>query len=132
MSDDQTPQLTVQQLRDALDKLCNQGLGDKTVSIPYDPGHSTIGASPSVGVFSVSPGFDWNHNKVFLKPSKTLGVPDEQLRQLAQEAQRKVDKMHMLLYRLDPNSSIPMEEQLESLKSNIQLLSQTKNKKHGP
>lgn len=124
-------ELTVQELRDALDKLCAKGLGDKVVSIPYDPGHSTIGASPSVGVTTITAGFDWNHHKVFLNPTKRLGVPDDQLRTLVQEAQRKVDKMHMLIYRLNPDSPIPMDEQLDSLKSNIQLLGQAKSKKPG-
>jgi hypothetical protein len=76
------PALTLDALIQALVELRARQpeLGTAAVELPYDPGHTTLGSHPAVGITRVSAGFDWDMGRVFLSADRPVGIPEQALR----------------------------------------------------
>lgn len=74
--------LSVLELAERLNAICEAGQGGQPAVIAFDPGYTYLGGRPTVAVTSAAAGFDWDHGKVFLHTAKRLGPDNEALKQL--------------------------------------------------
>ena len=112
------PNLTVEQLRDALDKMVQAGMGGKELQIPYSPAVTRLrGRTPSVGVLGAYSGIDWDTGSVFLRPTQQLGEIDQEVRQKMRQLESDWGKILIMVDRLGRSDQIfPLEQQIEELK----------------
>lgn len=115
-------ELTVDELRALLDQASAAGHGNDKVVIPYKSSGGSIGARPSVGVTDCSGGIDWDSGKMFLAPSKEMGVPDAQLFATAQKAQRDLGRIQFLAGRLGSERGGPLEDQVAQFQAALDAL----------
>lgn len=64
--------MTIQELYNRLGAMLQSGRIDPSQSILIPVNESGIGVRPAVEVTMVTEGFDWDHGRVFLIPSKGL------------------------------------------------------------
>ncbi|GBG14243.1 peptide-binding protein [Novimethylophilus kurashikiensis] len=109
------PPLTVEAAIELLTKLKWAGHGNDTISIAYEPGHATIGATPSVAVTGFTVGFDWNHGKIFANTETKLGVGGPVLESL----RARYNAMSEALYKIGAiaNDGRAPDERLAAIKS---------------
>lgn len=114
------PNLTVDELRAVLDQLSASGAGGAVVSIPADGLNVSIGGSSCVEVTGGHQGIDWDHNRVFLSPSKPLGPrPDE----LLAKSRKEMSKISMFLYaisRVNRDNAFSPEEKLRQIQTIVE------------
>lgn len=115
-------ELTVDELRALLDQASLAGHGNDKIVIPYKSSVGSIGASPAVGVTDCRGGIDWDSGKMFLAPSKEMGVPDAQLFAATQKAQRDLSRIQFLAGRLGSDRGGPLEEQVAQFKAALDAL----------
>ncbi len=111
---DKTP-LTPKQLHEAL-ALAGQKNAELKVVVPYTPPFITVGATPCVEILGASLGFDWDHGKLFLHPSKPLGVAGQEYelaRTRVNEMSSKLAQIASMLRRED----LPAQERLDRAKA---------------
>lgn len=116
-------ELTVDELRALLDRASAAGHGNDKVVIPYKSSVGSIGAQPAVGVTDCRNGIDWDNGKMFLAPSKEMGVPDPQLFAAAQKAQRDLSRIQFLAGRLGSERGGLLEDQVAQFKAAVDALS---------
>ena len=121
MSNNTTPDdegLTVEQLRDALDKLVQNGLGQSKVQIPYKPATTRLrGRTPSVDVLGSYSGIDWDTGSVFLRPSQQLGEIDQDVQQKMRKMENDWGRVLIMIDRLGRSDQLfPIEQQIEEIK----------------
>lgn len=115
----QPTELTVDELKDLLEKMSAAGHGNDKVVIPYTPVGASIGASPAVGIHGGNMGIDWDSGKVFLQPSKRLGVPDAEILARAQKAESELGRIQFLAGRLGNSQRNTLEEQVAQFQASL-------------
>lgn len=66
--------MTVTELKEKLEKICNNGGGDCDVVINVINPIPSFGVRMYVGIDDVRRGFDWEHAQVRITPTEKLGV----------------------------------------------------------
>ena len=87
-SQDEPQGVSVDQAIAMLSGISQRGYGDVTLRLVYDPGHSTLGPTPTVPVTGIYKGIDWDKN-VLLSTTPKLGPAGKELEILRE----KVHKM---------------------------------------
>ena len=116
MPKETSPALTVDQLRERLDEISQAGGGASPVLLPYDPGHATIGGSPTRPLTGVNVGFDWDQGKVLLAIPERVGIIDAELRKRADRVDNALGRLLLAINRLDPDGNFSLEDQVNQLK----------------
>ena len=113
------PSMTVDELVLVLQNIQAKGLGSRQVGIPYAPLQTTVGSSPKANIVSVTEGFDWDANVVFLKPSVSFGVLDMEQRRYAQSLESKLSKLRFGVKKISESLLFSPEERMSQIKDLI-------------
>ncbi len=114
--------LTVDQLKEILERMSAAGHGNDKVVLPYNSGTASIGAKPTVGIVGGQAGIDWDSGKLFLHPSKALGAPDVDLLAKVHKAQQNLGRIQFLAARLGSERGGPLEDQVAQFKAALSVL----------
>lgn len=115
----QPTELTVDELKDLLEKMSAAGHGNDKVVIPYTRVGASIGARPAVAITGGQTGIDWDSGKLFLQPSKELGIPDADILAKAQKAERELGHIQFLAGRLGSERGGSLEEQIAQFQASL-------------
>ncbi|HDR9163633.1 TPA: hypothetical protein QDB28_004037 [Burkholderia vietnamiensis] len=80
--------MTVEQAVERLQVIASRSHREQRLCVAYDPGHATMGGTPSKLVRAIYPGFDWDASKVFIDLGERLKAPDEEQARYRQHISR--------------------------------------------
>lgn len=116
---------TVDEMIALLTDLSQKGHGSDRLVLPYNPGHTSIGASPVLKITNLSAGIDWDNNRVFLHPDQPVSVLDTELVAKAQKSQSQLAQILFLAQRLgSERNTQPLDEQIALFKSQVEAVHQ--------
>jgi len=104
-------------------------LGQATVAVPYDPGHTTIGGTPALPVTAAHAGIDWDMNKVLLALPQRVGVVDAELRRRLSQYEQAIGHVSLLIGRAEregkPVNLAALRSHLDQLAARLRPISPT-------
>ncbi|MBN3839305.1 hypothetical protein [Burkholderia sp. Ac-20349] len=80
--------ITVEEAVERLAAIAERSHRTQRLCVAYDPGHATMGGTPSKLVRAIYPGFDWDASKVFIDLGERLKAPDDEQARYRQHMSR--------------------------------------------